>query len=205
MKKQIRLMMASFVVALSCAIVVKAQVAQGGAYTLEQSVIAGGGGTSSDGVFEISATIAQHTAATSSGGDFTLAGGFWFNDGLIIAPACAIDVTTRVVVTRGSFRQNLVTRRFTQTVTIQNVGTSPVQGELVFVLDDLSSNAALHNPLGRTLCAAPLDSPFINVNAGDDSMLTPGETVTLSLEFTNSNPRQSITYTPRLLAGNGAR
>ncbi|MGH9943758.1 MAG: hypothetical protein ACRD9R_15540 [Pyrinomonadaceae bacterium] len=206
MKKQIGLITAGFVVCLSCAFVADAQIARGGAFTLEQSVIAGGGGTmSASGTFEVSDTIAQHIAATSRGGDFTLDGGFWFHGDMIMTPVCAVDVTDRLSVTRGSFRQNFITRRFTQTITIQNSGASPVQGELVFVLDNLSSAAALFNPTGATLCAAPLDSPFASVHIGDDSVLTPGESVTLTLEFTNSNPRQSIAYTPRLLSGNNAR
>ena len=51
----------------------------GGNYTITQSVIAGGGGTSSSGnTFSVTGTAGQAAAgAVSSGGDFSLAGGFW--------------------------------------------------------------------------------------------------------------------------------
>ena len=39
------------------------------------------------------------------------------------APACAIDVTSQLNIVRGGLRQNLATRRFIQSVTIQNAGS----------------------------------------------------------------------------------
>lgn len=58
-----------------------AQVSSGGDFRLEQSVIAGGGGTSADTtgtVFRLDATIGQNTAGTQmTGGDFSQVGGFW--------------------------------------------------------------------------------------------------------------------------------
>lgn len=118
-------------------------------------------------------------------------------------PACAADVTTQLTITRGSFSQNFATRRFRQTVTIRNTGGQSIAGPVALVLDNLSRNAALFNPEGRTGCAAPLGSPYVNVSAGSDNVLTPGETISVILEYTNSDTRQSITYTPRVLAGGG--
>jgi hypothetical protein len=121
------------------------------------------------------------------------------------APACAVDATSSVAITRSGFSQNLVTKRFRQTVSIQNMTTTAMTGELTLALDNLSVNAALYNSAGLTSCAAPLGSAYANVSVGGDGLFTPGEIVTVTLEFTNSNTRQSITYTPRLLAGGGAR
>lgn len=58
----------------------KAQVATGGNYKLEQSVIAGGGGTSTDAAntFSVTGTIGQPAAGTvTSNSPFSQLGGFW--------------------------------------------------------------------------------------------------------------------------------
>lgn len=51
----------------------------GGTYTIQQSVIAGGGGTSSSGsLFSVTGTVGQAAAgANSSGGTYSVQGGFW--------------------------------------------------------------------------------------------------------------------------------
>ena len=64
-----------------------AQVATGGPYTLDQSVIANGGGTSSGPNYSVEGTIAQHTAGiTSSSGPFEHSSGFWQ---VFLAPTAA--------------------------------------------------------------------------------------------------------------------
>lgn len=49
----------------------------GGDIEVKKSVIAGGSATSSGGNFHISATAGQHDAGASTGGRFTVQGGFW--------------------------------------------------------------------------------------------------------------------------------
>ena len=47
-------------------------------YSIDWSKIAGGGGTSTGGVYQVSGTIGQPDASgTTSGGNYTLTGGFW--------------------------------------------------------------------------------------------------------------------------------
>src|SRR5271165_2459233 len=47
-------------------------------YSIDWDVIAGGGGTSTGGVYSVSSTIGQHVAGGSlSGGGYSLAAGFW--------------------------------------------------------------------------------------------------------------------------------
>ncbi len=116
------------------------------------------------------------------------------------APVCAADVTPLLTVIRGGFSQNLVTRRFRQTVTIRNDSPQTIVGPLVYAVDNLSLNASLYNSSGVTACAVPI-SPYVSISTSAGELL-PGQTVTLVLEFTNSNTRQSITYSPRILAGN---
>lgn len=51
-------------------------------YKIESSVIAGGGGSSTGGVYSISGTIGQHDAGRLTGGNYSLEGGFW---GMVVA------------------------------------------------------------------------------------------------------------------------
>lgn len=49
----------------------------GGGYDLSWSTADGGGGSSSGSTFSLTGTAGQPDAGVMSGGDFTLAGGFW--------------------------------------------------------------------------------------------------------------------------------
>ena len=46
-------------------------------YTIDWSTLDGGGGTSTGGVYTVSGTIGQPDAGAMSGGNYTLASGFW--------------------------------------------------------------------------------------------------------------------------------
>jgi hypothetical protein len=131
----------------------------------------------------------------------------------------AVDVTTQLRISRGNINQAVTRRgyvqrtfrgrgggtgRATQIVTIKNKGNSPIAGPLSLVLDQLSPNATLFNATGRTANAAPLGSPFINLDVGSDNVLSPNEAVKVLLEFTNPSGNR-ITYRARVLAGEGAR
>ncbi len=61
---------------------------QGGPYILNPSVIAGGGGTSSNGSTRIDGTVGQGILGTSTGGNFTLNAGFWQSQ-----PAGTVDIS----------------------------------------------------------------------------------------------------------------
>ena len=57
---------------------ISAQIATGGIYALEQSVIANGGGASSGGFYAVEGTNGQPAAGTNgTGGAYALRGGFW--------------------------------------------------------------------------------------------------------------------------------
>ena len=64
-------------VVLPAALAPSAFTQQGGPYTLNQSVIAGGGGTSTNGNTNVSGTIGQGVLGSSSSGPFSLDAGFW--------------------------------------------------------------------------------------------------------------------------------
>jgi hypothetical protein len=114
--------------------------------------------------------------------------------------SCAVNVTSSVDIVRGGFRLNTITGRWIQGVTVRNRTSAPI-GALALVLDDLGAPTKLFNATGVTACAAPAGSPFIAVGVGADGVLSPGESGTVTLEFTNPNQRTSISYTPRALAG----
>ena len=53
-------------------------LAQAQSYSVDWFKVAGGGGTSTGGVYQISGTIGQHDAGGSlTGGNYTLTGGYW--------------------------------------------------------------------------------------------------------------------------------
>jgi hypothetical protein len=123
----------------------------------------------------------------------------------VTGATCATTITPQVQITLGGFRQNLVNRHWLQTVTIRNGGTSNIGGPVAIALDNLSANAALSNVSGVTACSLPLGRPYLLVDVGTDGVLSPGESVSATLDFTNSNSAQAITYTPAVLAGGSAR
>jgi len=66
----------------SLLLMINAWAVQAQSYSLDWSTIAGGGGTSTGGVYAVSGTIGQPVAGKMSGGNFTVDGGFW---GLVAA------------------------------------------------------------------------------------------------------------------------
>ena len=193
--------LAALLVALSAAATARAQ-ASGGGYTLTHTVVASGGASSAGGAFEQSGTVAQPDAATSAGGAFKLEDGFWpaVDEGAPRPPACAVDVTALLDVTRGGFSLNLVTRRYRQTVTVRNPGADAVAGPIAYVLDGLTPGVFLYNPAGSTACAGPAGSPYVLVPAAGGG-LAAGESVSFVLEYSVSGTTQSINYGARLLSG----
>lgn len=121
-----------------------------------------------------------------------------------MTPACAADVSASVSVTRSGFRFSPANGHYLQTIVVRNASASPITGGVSIALDGLSSNATLFNQVGQTSCAAPLGSPVVAVEAGADGILSPGESATVTLEFTSSSS-QPISYTTRVLGGPGAR
>jgi hypothetical protein len=85
---------------------VVAQIASGGNFTVEQSVIASGGGTSGGGNFIVEGTVGQSAAGTiSSGGNFSNRGGFW---SVQLAPtAAAVSLGGRILTADGRGIRNV--------------------------------------------------------------------------------------------------
>jgi len=71
-------------------------------YSIDWFTIAGGGGTSTGGVFAVTGTIGQADAGHMSGGNFTLDGGFWSIIAAVQTPGAptlrVVRTTTNTVV-----------------------------------------------------------------------------------------------------------
>ena len=55
-------------------------------YSIDWYKVAGGGGTSTGGVYAVSGTIGQHDAGSMTGGQYALIGGFWGLIGVVPVP-----------------------------------------------------------------------------------------------------------------------
>ena len=189
-------------------------------YLLETGVLPAGGGTitaspASPSGFYDPGTVVQLTATPTAGYTFSnwtgsLAGtsanpqsitmaGPRFAFANFTPPSCAANVTSQLNISPGGL-QRTITGRWMQGVTISNRTGTPIVGPLALALDGLSSGVALFDPSGFTACALPAGRPFRSISVGADGVLSPGEIVNVTLEFTNPlNLR--ISYTPRALAG----
>src|SRR6202030_1357655 len=69
---------ASLVSGIGCLILCFSTTSFAQNYSIDWYKIAGGGGTSTGGVYSVSGTIGQHDAAgPMTGGNYSLTGGFW--------------------------------------------------------------------------------------------------------------------------------
>jgi hypothetical protein len=120
--------------------------------------------------------------------------------GAVETQLSAATATGAVSVVQGGFRKNLVTGRYVQTSTLSNAGTSPVPGPVSLIIDNLTAGVSLFQPTGT----ATNGSPYKNASLGADGVLSPGESVTVTLEFVNPLAK-TISYKLRVLAGPGPR
>lgn len=121
-----------------------------------------------------------------------------------------INVTPNITNALGIARSGLVynrgTRRFGGTLTITNKGTSNLSGSLDVVLTALSSNstlAAASIMVGNTTYSLTINtvdgSPEIVIPQGFVNDLAPGQSLTISLSFSDPS-LGSISYTPTVFA-----
>jgi len=97
----------SLIIFVGATCVAEAQISSGGNYTLDQSVIASGGGTSSAGTFTVEGTSGQAIAgANSFAPNFTVKSGFWTAQPF--APSAAsVSLGGRVTTSDGSGVRNV--------------------------------------------------------------------------------------------------
>lgn len=88
-------------------IIASAQISSGGSFSLEKSVIAGGGESEGDG-FKVTGTSGQNAAGTTSqNSNFSLFGGFWTPDQF--APTAAlVSISGKVKTLNGRGIRNII-------------------------------------------------------------------------------------------------
>ncbi|WP_323143975.1 ExeM/NucH family extracellular endonuclease [Massilia phyllosphaerae] len=102
------------------------------------------------------------------------------------------DVSANVKIVQSSLKGNLITGKFTGTVTITNTSGAPINGPLQLRLDGLPASVSLDNRSGMSEGA-----PYITVSNGT---LAAGAQLTVTTTFSNPSKAQ-ITYTPKLISG----
>ena len=112
---------------------------------------------------------------------------------------CANNVSAGVSVTRSGLRRNSATGRYVQQVTLKNTSAMAIPGPVALVLDTLGDNVTLFNKTGNTSCATPV-SAYKTASVGADNVLSPLESTTVVLEFTNPG-NKTILYRTRVLSG----
>jgi hypothetical protein len=105
-------MLAAPIITLASVFIIKGQVATGGDYKLEQSVVASGGGVSSSSAggntFSITGSIGQSLAGTTAtNSPFVVSGGFFTNSAL--APtAASVTISGRARMENGKGIRNVL-------------------------------------------------------------------------------------------------
>lgn len=108
MKKQIRVLVSLTIIAVLSVTAADAQIASNPPFTLEQSVIASGGGASSNNGFKIEGTIGQFAAGTTStNSSFTLRSGF-FTPELLAPTVASVSIEGRVRLENGAGVRNVI-------------------------------------------------------------------------------------------------
>lgn len=108
-------------------------------------------------------------------------------------------VTNPVVVTKGAMQISGTT--YSQTVTVQNAGTTTITGPISVALDGLTGGVTLTNKTGKTVYTGP-GSVYANVSASD----LPAGATTTAFTLVFSNPSlKTINYTARVLGSAAPR
>jgi predicted extracellular nuclease len=102
------------------------------------------------------------------------------------------DVSANVKIVQSALKGNLITGKFTGTVTITNTSGAAINGPLQLRLDGLPANVSLDNRSGMNNGV-----PYITVS---NASLAAGAQLTVTTTFSNPQKAQ-ITYTPKLISG----
>ena len=141
--------------------------------------------------------LKQAIAINSSGQ--ILATGVYPGAGATILLTPNALVINPVVVTKGPIKMSGTT--YSQTVTVQNNGTTTITGPISVALDGLTAGVTLTNKTGRTVYTGP-GSVYANVSASD----LPAGATTTAFTLVFSNPQlKTINYSPRVLGSSAPR
>jgi YD repeat-containing protein len=108
------------------------------------------------------------------------------------------DVSSQVKVTGSGLVFSRLTSTYSGTVTIVNIGSTPIAAPIQSVLANLISGATLTNQTGKVPSGPYAGSPYITV-AGN-SPLAPGASVSISVKFTYTGTAP-ISYVSKTFSG----
>jgi probable HAF family extracellular repeat protein len=108
-------------------------------------------------------------------------------------------VINPVSVVKGPMQ--IVGTTYSQTVTVQNLGTTTITGPISVAVDGLTSGVTLTNKSGTTVYTGP-GSAYANVSSAD--LPAGATTAAFTLVFKNSQLK-TVNYTPRVLGSAAAR
>ena len=117
---------------------------------------------------------------------------------------CGRDVTDRVSALKSSFADFFLPSLQFQLVLVTNKSNSPIPGPITFVADDLN-NIFLANATATTKCYSVGGDQYAVARPGSDNVLSPGESVVVSLLFFRQDISQRIQYRERVVSGTPSR
>jgi hypothetical protein len=165
-----------FIALLTSGAIVRAQ-SSGGGYQITQSVIAGGGGTSiANPNLQLDGTVGQPIQDTSSGGSFTLNGGFW-PSGATQTPLPNLSINN-VSLAEG----NNGLKDFVFTVTLNAPNASPVTVQYA-TADGTASSPSDYAAVNAGTLTIPANQPSgtITIQINGDALFENNESFTLNL------------------------
>lgn len=113
----------------------------------------------------------------------------------------ALDKTDSAQFTYSGIRQDPVTKRFTQQVSVKYVGELPCPMPIQLGLRDVPEGIEfIGGNIGRREPASGVPLIWVQAETGGRTYLLPGETGTATLEFRNRHGRP-MTYSPSLYCG----
>jgi uncharacterized repeat protein (TIGR01451 family) len=146
------------------------------------------------------AVSAVLSSATVAGGSEVNTGNDSATDPTTIAGIVSqvLDVTSQIKWSGTGLSLNRASGLLTGTVTITNIGATPVSAPLQAVITNLIQGATLANPTGNLLSGSYAGAPYITV-AGSTA-LAPGASVTVPVKFSYSGTAP-ISYMLKVLSG----
>jgi hypothetical protein len=127
--------------------------------------------------------------------DYTSASG---STTISVMPQQPVDVSSQVQVTTTGMIFSRATSTYNGTLTIKNIGSTPIAAPLQSVFANLSAAATLTNATG-TVPAGPYAGAFY-ITVPGNSPLAPGASVTISVQFRETGTG-GISYVPKTLSG----
>ena len=112
---------------------------------------------------------------------------------------CQALVAEGLTISSGTIRYRQHANLYTQSVTLTNVGTTPISGPVYFVLEGLTGGVSILNPTSPTVCYFPIGSPYV-VAIPQGSSLAPNAYTRVRLGF-SAPAGVKISYMPLTING----